>query len=130
MTCNQVEHMWVCQLGKPENRKKLKEYVDNSDSSKEELVRYYRDFISMLINTPAWGVNGVNKVVNELRAAVVATLTDANSGKTTAWAHAKKMIRQIDYHSTRQVKPYYNRRYKLVAPLTDEELLQLLLNKE
>ena len=98
MKNNEVPQMWICQMNKHDNKEFLKEVAERKDSSCEELVRYYKELIRRLINTPAWGVNGVNKMVNELRGSVIAKLANAKKGKTTAWAHAKKLLNRIsDY---------------------------------
>ena len=130
MTLNQIESTFICQLSKPENRKLLEEVAARKDSSNAAFVRYYKDFVSMLINTPAWGVSGVNKVVNELRDAVIAKLTNAKKGKTTAWAHAKKMLNKIDHFGNEEAKPYHKEKCALKPILTDEDLLELLLNND
>ena len=130
MTFTQVENTFICQLNKPNNKEFLKDFVARRDSSCTELVRYYKEIISRLSCTPAWGVNGVNKMVNELRDSVVAKLTNAKKGKTTAWAHAKKMLAYIERFGEQEVKPYYKEKCVLIPPLTDEELLELLLKAE
>ena len=71
----EVEQTWICQLGKPEARRMLEAYKDLRDGSPEELIRYYNDIINALKSTPAWGVSGVNKMINELTESVRATLT-------------------------------------------------------
>ena len=130
MTFTQVESTFICQLNKPDNKKFLTDFALRRDSSGTELVRYYKELIGRLMCTPAWGVNGVNKMVNELRASVVAKLTNAKKGKTTAWAHAKKMLAYIEHFGEQEAKPYYKEKCVLVPPLTDEELLELLLKAE
>jgi hypothetical protein len=127
MTYGQVERTFICQLSKPENKAFLKEVAARKDSSCLEFVRYYKGLISRLIDTPAWGVSGVNEMINELRASVIAKLTNAKNGKTTAWAHANKLLRCIDRFANKEAKPCYNGNHKLIPPLTDEELLKLLL---
>ena len=130
MTFNQVENTFICQLNKLDNKKFLTDFVVRKDSSGTELVRYYKEIIRRLSCTPAWGVSGVNKMVNDLRDSVVAKLTNAKKGKTTAWAHAKKMLAYIEHFGDQEAKPYYKEKCVLVPPLTDEELLELLLNAE
>lgn len=130
MTFTQVEKTFICQLNKPDNKKFLLEVATRRDSSCTELVRYYKEIISRLSCTPAWGVSGVNKMVNELRASVVAKLTNAKKGKTTAWAHAKKMLAYIEHFGDNRAKPYCKEKHELIPTLTDEELLELLLRAE
>ena len=127
MIFTQAEHTFICQLNKPDNKKFLMDYAARGDGSCTELVRYYKEIISRLSCTSAWGVNGVNKMVNKLRDSVVANLTNAKKGKTTAWAHAKKMLVYIEHFVEQEAKPYYKEKCMLVPPLTDEELLELLL---
>lgn len=130
MTFTQAEKTFICQLNKPDNKKFLWEVAAHRDGSNTALVRYYKEIISRLSSTPAWGVNGVNKMVNELRASVVAKLTNAKTGKTTAWAHAKKMLAYIEHFGENVAKLYCKEKHELIPPLTDEELLELLLNAE
>jgi hypothetical protein len=126
MKFNEVEKTWICQLGKPEIRTKLEGYRDRKDRSSEELIRYYRFIISTLKSTPAWGVSGVNKMVNELTASVIATLTKAKKNKTSAYAHAGKLLAIIDFYSNTEAETRYCGNYKLGHILTDSELDQLL----
>lgn len=126
MKFNEVENTWIKQLGMPENRKVLEEFKVRKDKSFEELTRYYRFIIGALECTPAWGVSGVNKMVNELTASVIATLTKAKKGKTSAYAHAGKLLAIIDFYGNTEAEARYCGRYKLGHILTDVELDQLL----
>ena len=74
MKLNQVETTYICQLNKPENREMLEGYKQRRNKSGRELASLYRDVTGALINTPAWGVSGVNKMVNDLTTKVSATL--------------------------------------------------------
>ncbi len=122
----EVETTFICQLGKPEARKMLESYKDRKDKSFEELVHYYHDIINTLRDTPAWGVSGVNKMINELTDSVRATLAHAKKGKTSACAHAAKMLRYIDFYGNTEAEARYCGRYKLKPLITEEELQQLL----
>jgi hypothetical protein len=126
MKFNEVESTWIKQLGMPENRKVLEEFKARQDKSFEELTRYYRFITNALESTPAWGVSGVNKMINELTASVIATLTKAKKGKTSAYAHAGKLIAIIDFYGNTEAEARYCGRYKLGHILTDVELDQLL----
>ena len=95
MKFKDVEQTFVCQFSKPQNKVMLEGYVARRDKSGAELARYYMDIIGALANTPAWGVSGVNKMVNELTAAVRATLANEKKGKTSAYAHANKLLNYI-----------------------------------
>ena len=117
---------YICQLGKPENRAVLENYKARRVKGGVELANYYKDVISMLINTPAWGVSGVNKMVNELTTKVRATLNKEKKGKTSAYAHAAKLLRDINYFSNEEAEPKYKGRYKLKPILTEAEFKQLL----
>ena len=66
MQLKDLETTFVCQLGKPQNRKILEDYRNRRDSSGKELAKYYKDIFNMLTDTPAFGVSGVNKMLNEL----------------------------------------------------------------
>ena len=126
MKFREVETTYICQLGKDTNRAMLEAYVDRKDRSVEELARYYIDVVKALSVTPAWGVSGVNKMVNELTASVIATLTKAKKGKTSAYAHAGKLLAVIDFYGNTEAEARYCGRYKLGHILTDVELNQLL----
>ena len=120
----EVERTWICQLNKPEVRAQLEGYRDRKDKSPEEFVRYYKFIISTLSCTDAWGVSGVNKMVNELISSVIATLTGAKKGKTSAYAHAGKTLNTIDRFGARKAEARYCGNYKLGHILTDAELAQ------
>jgi hypothetical protein len=126
MKFSQLETTFICQFNKPQNRAMLEEYVARKDKSYEESIRYYLDVTKALKGTPAWGVSGVNKMLNELTAATVATLTKAKKGKTTAYAHAAKLLRYINFYSNQEVEAKYNGRHKLEHVLTEAELNQLM----
>jgi hypothetical protein len=125
MVFNQVEATYICQLNKPENRKMLEEYKARKDGSKEELARYYKDVVNALRGTPAWGVSGVNKMINDLTEKVRATFIGAKRGKTSAFAHSGKMLRDIEYFGETEAKASYNGFHKLLPIITDEELERL-----
>ena len=126
MKFKDVENTFICQLGKPEARRMLETYKDRRDKSPEELTNYYKDLVRALYGTPAWGVSGVNKMINELTESVRATLTHAKKGKTTAYAHAAKMLRYVDFYGNETVTARYYGRYKLMPLITEEEFRQLL----
>ena len=98
----EVERTFICQLAKAANRAMLKEYADRDDKSVEEFIRYYFDITNALKCTPAWGVSGVNDMVNKLTNSLRATITNAKKGKTSAPAHAKSMLRYIEYFSDKE----------------------------
>lgn len=127
MKFNEVESTFVCQLGKVQNRAMLEAYRDRKDRSPGEFVRYYVDIINALANTPAWGVSGVNKMVNELTASVRATINHAKKGKSSAPAHAASMLRYVDFYSDVEAEARYCGRHKLQPLLTVEELQQFLV---
>ena len=122
----EVENTFICQFGKPETRRMLEAYRDRKDKSYLELTNYYNDLIRALRNTPAWGVSGVNKMINELTESVRATLTHAKKGKTSAYAHAAKMLRYVDFYGNETATARYCGRYKLKPLITEEEFQQLL----
>jgi hypothetical protein len=122
----EVEQTWICQLGKTVNRTMLESYIDRNDKSQEEFVRFYFDVIKALKNTPAWGVSGVNKMINELTDSVRATVSRAKKGKSSAPAQAKKLLNHIDFRCNEEAEAKYNGRHKLQPLLTVEELNQLL----
>jgi hypothetical protein len=126
MKFKDLETTFVCQLGKPQNRKILEDYRNRRDSSGKELAKYYIDIFNMLIDTPAFGVSGVNKMLNELTSKVRATLNKERRGKTTAWAHAGQMLSQIDYFSKLEARPSGYHRVKLAPRITAEELERLI----
>jgi hypothetical protein len=122
----EVETTFVCQLGKAKNRAMLEAYKDRNDRSPGEFVRYYIAVINALATTPAWGVSGVNKMINELTASVRATISHAKNGKSSAPAHAASMLRYIDHFSYAEAEARYCGRHKLQPLLTAEELQQVL----
>lgn len=126
MKFKEVESTYICQLNKPENRKMLEEYKARRDKSGAELARYYSDVVNALKDTPAFGVSGVNKMLNELTEKVRATLNRAKKGKTSAYAHAGKLLAIIDFYGNTEAEARYCGRYKLGHILTDVELDQLL----
>ena len=126
MKFNEVESTWIKQLGMPKNRKVLEEFKARKDKSPEELTRYYRVIIDALECTPAWGVSGVNKMVNELSASVLATLTKAKKGKTSAYAHAGKLLAIIDFYGNTEAEARYCGRHYLKHVFTEAELAHLL----
>ena len=125
MKFKDLETTFICQLNKPQNRAILEGYKKRRDKSGEELARYYTDVFNMLIGTPAFGVSGVNKMLNELTERVRATLNKERRGKTTAYAHAGILLNQIDYFSNEEAKAKYCGSYKLAPMLSAEELDQL-----
>lgn len=120
-----IETTYVCQLNKPHNRTMLESYRQRKDASPKELANYYRDVVGALYNTPAFGVSGVNKMLNELTTKVRATLNRAKSGKTSAYAHANKLLTTIDRFGNKQAECRYNGNYKLQPLLTEAELIEL-----
>lgn len=122
----EIEGTFISQLAKDQNRAMLEAYRDRDDKSPEEFSRYYKDIINALKDTPAWGVSGVNKMINQLTDSVRATLTCAKSGKTSAPAHAKLMLRYIDHFGNREVSGGGGTRHKLNPIITEEEFQQLL----
>lgn len=126
MKFNQVENTYICQLNKPQNRLMLEGYKARRDGSNTELVRYYKDVVNALKDTPAFGVSGVNKMLNELTEKVRATLTGAKKGKTSAYAHANMILYKLDYFGNEDAKPCYKGKYELAPLLTEDELQSLL----
>ena len=126
MKFNQVENTYICQLSKPQNKQMLEGYKARRDGSGAELARYYRDIISALKDTPAYGVSGVNKMLNELTDKVRATLIGAKKGKTSAYAHANMLLYKLEYFGNEEAKPCYKGNYKLAPLLTEDELQSLL----
>lgn len=122
----EVEQTWICQLGKTVNRAMLQSYIDRNDKSVEELVRFYFDVIGAIKNTPAWGVSGVNKKINELTDIVRATVSRAKKGKSSAPAQAKKLLNHIDFRCNEEAEARYNGRHKLQPLFTIEEFQQII----
>jgi hypothetical protein len=125
MKFNQVETTYICQFSKPQNRAMLEGYKARRDKSGAELSRYYKDVLNVLKDTPAYGVSGVNKMLNELTAGVRATLNNEKRGKISAYAHANKLLYQLDYFGNNEAEARYKGRYELAPLLTNEELYRL-----
>ena len=126
MKFTSIKTTWICQLNKPENKKVLEDYKNRKDKSPEELTRYYIDVVNMLKDTPAWGVYGVNDMINKLTDAVIATLTKAKKGKTSAYAHAGLLLNTIKYFKTKNAIPKDNGPCSLKHVLSETELNELL----
>lgn len=126
MKFKDVEATFICQLNKPENRTMLNGYIDRRDKSGAELARYYVDIIYALKDTPAWGVSGVNEMINKLTTQVEATRVKAKRGKTSAFSHARTLLSTIDYYLEREANPYGSyKRHKLNPLLTADQLAEL-----
>jgi hypothetical protein len=123
----EVEKTWICQLGKAANKTMLQGYVDRNDKSPEEFVRLYVDVVKALIDTPAWGVSGVNKLINELTDSVRATINHARNGKSSAPARANKLLSIIDFYHNEEAIARYSGSYKLKPLLSIEELQSFLV---
>lgn len=130
LTLSQISTTWIYHFNKPENMERLKQYANNKDKSAENLVGYYKWFISVLKDTPAWGVSGVNDVVNKLTDMVRATLTKAKSGKSSAYAHAGYIISTVEFYKNKLAGSHPGCRWcKLNPVISDAELNQFLNNK-
>ena len=122
----EVEQTWICQLGKTANRAMLKGYIDRNDKSIEEFARFYFDVINALKNTPAWGISGVNRKINELTGHIRATAIHAKKGKSSAPAQAKKLLNHIDFRCNDEAEAIYRGNHKLKPLFTAEELNQVI----
>lgn len=122
MKLKEVETTYICQLNKPKNRAVLESFRDSGDRSPKRLAQCYRFLVETLSPTPAWGISGVNKMMNETTACVRATLNKAKKGKTSAPALARKLLSIIDYCGDDIAVNKYRGRYKLDPILTTEEL--------
>lgn len=122
MKLKEVETTYICQLNKPQNRKVLEDFRDSGDRSPRKLAQCYKFLVETLAPTPAWGVSGVNKMMNETTASVRATLNKAKNGKTSAPALARKLLSIIDYKGNEEAVNKSGYRVKLDPILTLEEL--------
>lgn len=125
MKFKHVKSTYICQLSKPENKAMLEGYKNRKDKSKQELARYYRDVVRALKGTPAWGVSGVNKMINDLTEKTRATFVGAKRGKVSAYAHAGWLLNQLKFFGDEEARVRYNERCPLTPIITDEELEQL-----
>lgn len=130
ITLGQVESTYVCQFNKPENRKRLEEFVKNHDSSGQALAEFYQFVIVTLRPTLAWNVSGVNKLINKLSYHVRATLNHERRGKTTAWAQANQILYTVNSNKDREAPTWepstqYRKTDWLKPLVTPEELLAL-----
>lgn len=125
MKLNQLETTYICQFSKPQNMTMLEGYRERRDNSKTELAHYYEDVIEVLKDTKAWGVSGVNKMLNELTKSVRATINKEKKGKTSAFAHAAKLLNTIKYYGNTEARPSYTERCALLPLITKEELSKL-----
>lgn len=119
----------VCQLNKPENRVMLEGYIHRKNYSPKELANFCRDLVKALKGTPAWGISGCNRIVNDAWEAARAVLDKGKDSKVSAPDIANKLLGTVDRYkdqkctNTRGTK-YYKTDW-LVPALTEEELLQL-----
>lgn len=125
MKLNQVPNTYICQLNKPHNRAMLEGYKQRRNKSGAELASFYADVTGALIDTPCWGVSGVNKMINALTFSVRATKNHSKRGKTTAYAQANKLLSTIDHFGNKEAEARYCGNYKLQPLLTAEELQEL-----
>lgn len=122
MKYRHVEQTYICQLGKPAAYRQLKSFARSSDKSIEEYARFYKFVRDTLLHTPAWGVTGVNKLVNKLSSSIRATANHEKTGKSSAPAQAKKLKSMVDYFANLECEAYYNGRCALEDVLSDAEL--------
>ena len=125
MKLKDVPTTYICQLNKPENKSVLKDFRDRKDYGCEELVNYYKFIVMTLAVTPAWGVSGVNKMVNDLTNSLRAVKAHARKGKTSAPAHANKLLGIIKEFGNKEAVARYCGNYKLQPLLTEEELAEI-----
>ena len=125
MKFKECENTFICQLNKPVDRARLEMYRNTKDKSGKQLANYYRDIVKMLAYTPAWGVSWVNKMMNELKVNIYAMKNKEKTGKTSAYAHAGKMLNMVDHFKDLECEAKYNGRYKLQPLLTEQELKEL-----
>lgn len=125
MRLKEIERTYVCQFAKYGARRKLWGFARRGDRNPAELVRYYEFVTSTLMGTPAWGVSGVNKMVNALTESLKAVRDHAKSGKTSAPAHAKKLLWLIYAFGDKETSARYRGRHKLKPILTADELAEI-----
>lgn len=120
-----IEGMYLTQLGKPNNYARLKAYMEDKDKSGAKFAQYTLDLFDMLRGTAAWGKPGTNKMLNEVLKHARAIMNKAKTGKTSAHAHASKLISSINYHKNKQASVNHWTPVMLLPELSEEEL-QLL----
>jgi hypothetical protein len=125
----QIPSTWIYHFCKPENLKKLEGFAANKKDDVEDFVNFYYWVISVLEGTPAWGVSGVNRKINEITDALYATLTNAKNGTSSAHGQAGKLLNIIKFHKDKIATPKstYDR-CELKPLLTNEEINELLCN--
>lgn len=122
MTMTQVPGTYVGQLSRPENLAMLKAYAQSKDKSPVLLVQYYRDIVNALKGTPAWDKPKTNQMINELTYSVRATIAGEKKGRTSAGAHARRMLNKIEYCSKMPARGNAWKVCPLEPILTDEEI--------
>lgn len=125
MLMKDVDRTWIHWLGLPENKEILKGFKNRKDKSIEEYARFILFLFDTLIDTPAYGVAGVNEMLNEQTHMFAATRDQAKRGKSSASAQANTLLYKISYFENEEAKPHYNR-CKLNLSVTREELQQFL----
>lgn len=123
-----VEQTYICQCNK--HKDTLERYAANKNDTYTDLLKYYKDIQLILRNTPAYGVSGVNKMMNELKHAIEATRDNAKKGKTSAHAHANKILNLIKMIGNDEADCKYKGNYKLESPIPIEELDKMIAELE
>lgn len=123
-----VEQTYICQCNK--HRDILEKYAANKNDTFKDLLKYYKDIQLMIINTPAYGVSGVNKMLNELTNAVNATRNHEKKGKTSAHAHANKILNLIRMKGNEEADFRYKGNYKLEPVIPISELDKMIAELE
>lgn len=126
ITLGQLPTTWMHHFGKPENKAKLKAFSLDKVKGLEPLLSFYRWCISVVYDTPAWNVSGVNEKINEITDSIIAHATNAKTGKKSAYRLANDMLNIMDYHYNRPAYNNWKPHVELKPILTDEMIQQLL----
>ena len=125
MKVKDLETHWICQLSKLDTYKTIECFVNSTIKTYVGLHDYYITIISALCHSPAWGYSSTNRLVNELTDACRAVLNHEVSGKTSAPAHARKLLRIIKHRGEEEITKSYTGNCELKPLLSIAELDKL-----
>lgn len=126
MKFKDIEGTYICQLNKPANRAMLEYYKQQRTKSPALWADFWRDLVAALINTPAWDVSGVNKMLMEAAGIMHAHLVGAKKNRISVYAFAGQLLYKIDSYKDQEApKCFSPRTYKWPPVVTEEDLLAL-----
>lgn len=124
MKFKDIEKTYICQLNKPANRAMLEYYKQQRTKSQALWADFWRDLVAALIDTPAWNVSGVNKMLMEVSEIIRAHLTGAKKNRISVYAFAGQLLHKIDLYKDREApKGFFQRTHRCPPVVTEDDLL-------